>query len=92
MKKEVAYYIVICLEHQKVKDEHIHPVGFLHPFSIPEWKWEVVTIGFITKLPRIMKQHDSIMEVVMDKLTKVSHFILVKLTHKEANIEDIYIR
>jgi hypothetical protein len=42
---------------------------------IPEWKWEVITIDFITNLPRTVKQHDSIM-VVVDKLTKVAHFIL----------------
>jgi hypothetical protein len=41
---------------------------FLQPFSIPEWKWEVVTIDFITKFPRNAKQHDSIM-VVVDKIT-----------------------
>jgi hypothetical protein len=45
----------------------------------------------ITKLPRTSKQHDSIM-VVVDKLTKVAHFILVKLTHKAANIVDVYMR
>ena len=37
------------------------------------------------------KQHDSIM-VVVDKLTKDSHFIPVKLTHKETNVVDIYMK
>ena len=91
MKKEVAYFIAKCLECQKVKAKHRHPVGLLQPLPISEWKWEVVTMDFITKLPRTNKQHDSIM-VVVDKLTKVAHFILVKLTHKEANIVDIYMR
>jgi hypothetical protein len=63
----------------------------LQPLPIPEWKWEVVTMDFITKLPRTNKQHDSIM-VVVDKLTKGAHFILVKLTPKEANIVDVYMR
>jgi hypothetical protein len=48
-------------------------------------------MDFITKLPKTNKQHDFIM-VVMDKLTKAAHFILVKLTHKAANIDDIYMR
>jgi hypothetical protein len=48
-------------------------------------------MDFIIKLPRIMKQHDSI-TVVVDKLKKVSHFIPVKLTHKVANIAKIYMR
>jgi hypothetical protein len=58
---------------------------------IPEWKWEVVTMDFITKLPRTRKHHDSIM-VVMDKLTKATHFIPMKITHKETNVVDIYMR
>jgi hypothetical protein len=43
---------------------------------------------FITKLPRTMKQHDSIM-VVVDKLTKATHFIPMKTTHKKTNIAEI---
>jgi hypothetical protein len=91
MKKEVAYFIAKCLEFQKVKDEHRHPTRLLHPIPIPKWKWEVVTMDFITKLPKTNKQHDSIM-VVVDKLTKSTHFILVKLTHKETNVADIYMK
>jgi hypothetical protein len=75
----------------KSKDKHRHPTGFLQPFPIPEWKWEVVSVDFITKLPRTVKQHDSIM-VVVDKLTKATHFIPVKTTHKATNIADIYMR
>jgi prephenate dehydrogenase len=48
-------------------------------------------MDFITKLPRTNKQHDSIM-VVVDKLTKAAHFILVNLTHKATNIVDVYMR
>jgi hypothetical protein len=91
MKKEVEYFIVKCLECQKVKVEHRHPAGLLQPFPIPKWKWEVVIMDFITKLPKTNKQHDSIM-VVVDKLTKVVHFIPVNLTHKETNIVNIYMR
>jgi hypothetical protein len=48
MKKEVADFISICLECQKVKVEHRHPVGLLQPLPIPKWKWEVVKMDFIT--------------------------------------------
>jgi hypothetical protein len=91
MKNEVVGFIAKCLECQKVKAKHRHPTGFLQPLPIPKWKWEVVTMDFITKLPRTNKQHDSIM-VVVDKLTKDAHFIPVNLTHKEANIVDVYMR
>jgi hypothetical protein len=48
-------------------------------------------MDFITKLPRIAKQHDSIM-VVVDKLSKAAHFIPVKSVHKATNIVEIYMR
>jgi hypothetical protein len=91
MKKEIAEYIARCMECQKVKAEHRHPTGLLQPLPIPEWKWEVVTMDFITGLPRTGKQHDSIM-VVVDKLTKAAHFIPLKTTHKATNVADIFMR
>jgi hypothetical protein len=51
MKKEVDDYIAICIQCQKVKANHRHPVGLLQPFPIPKWQWKVVTIDFITNLP-----------------------------------------
>jgi hypothetical protein len=48
-------------------------------------------VDFITKLPRIVKQHDSIM-VVVDKLTKEAQFIPVKTTDKAMKIEEIYMK
>lgn len=89
VKKDIVDYIARCMECQKVKVEYRHPTRLLQPLPIPEWKWEVVTIEFITKLPNIARQHDSIM-VVVDKLTKYAHFIPVKSTHKEANIAENY--
>jgi hypothetical protein len=82
MKKEITEYIARCMECQKVKVEHWHLAGLLQPLPIPEWKWEVVTMDFITGLPRTSKQHDSIM-VVVDKLTKDAHFIPLKTTWQQ---------
>jgi hypothetical protein len=79
------------MECQKVKAKHRHPAGLLQPLPIPEKKWEVITINFITKLPRTTRQHDSIM-VVVDKLTKDAHFVPIKKTHTPTNIAEIYMR
>jgi hypothetical protein len=84
-EKDFVDYISICMECQRVNLEHRHPMGLLQPLPIPEKKWEVITIEFITKLPRTTRQHDSIM-VVVDKLTKAGHFFLVKTTHTTSNI------
>ena len=78
MKKEVAEYLAHFLECQQVKVEHQNPVVLLQSLSIPEWKWETISMDFITGLPNNFRQRDSIM-VVVDKLIKASHFILLNL-------------
>jgi hypothetical protein len=91
LKKEIVEYIARCIECQRVKAEHRHPTGFLQPLPIPEWKWDMVTMDFITGFPRTSKQQGSIM-VVVEKLTKVAHFIPLKTTHREADVVDIFLK
>jgi hypothetical protein len=91
MKKNVANFIARCMECQKLKAEHRHPMGLLQPLPIPEWKWKFVTSDFNTKLSRTTRQHDSIMAVV-DKLMKDAHFIPVRMMHKATNIAEIYMK
>ena len=81
MKTEVAKYITRCFECQQVKTEHQHLAGLLQPLPIPSWKWEIISLEFITRLPRNQNQNDSIM-VVVDNLSKAAHFIPVKTTYK----------
>ena len=69
MKRDMAEYISRCLKCQQVKVEHQHPAGLLQPLPVPEWKWEVISMDFITGLPMNWRQHDSIM-VLVDKLKR----------------------
>jgi hypothetical protein len=85
MEKNVVYYIFKFMEFQRVKENYRHPIFFVQTFPIPKWKWDVVTIDFITTFIRTTRKYDSIM-VVVDKLTKFIHCIPIKMTHKEANI------
>ena len=91
MKNELAEYIARCFEYQQVKSEHQHPAGLLQPLPIPSWKWEIISLDFVTGLPRNQNLNESIM-VVVDKLSKVAHFISVKTTYKDANIDDIFLK
>ena len=52
MKAEIATYVSKCLTCAKVKVEYHKPSGLLQQPEIPEWKWERITMDFITKLPR----------------------------------------
>jgi hypothetical protein len=91
MKSETTDYLSKCLDCQQVKVEHQHPTGLLQPLPIPEWKWEIISMDFITGLPKTQRQHDSIM-VVVDKLSKSAHFIPVKSTYKAINITEIFMK
>jgi hypothetical protein len=62
-----------------VKFEYRHHVGLLQPLQIPKWKWDTISMDFITGLPNTVKQHDAIM-VIVDKLRKETHFIPIKST------------
>jgi hypothetical protein len=56
---------------------------------IPEWKWEEIGMDFIVGLPHTSAGHDSIW-VIVDRLTKVAHFIPVKTTYSGAKLAELY--
>nr|ABA98110.1 retrotransposon protein, putative, Ty3-gypsy subclass [Oryza sativa Japonica Group] len=89
MRREIAEYVALCDVCQRVKAEHQKPAGLLQPLKIPEWKWEEIGMDFITGLPRTSAGHDSIW-VVVDRLTKVAHFIPVKTTYTGNKLVELY--
>ncbi|GJV48441.1 putative reverse transcriptase domain-containing protein [Tanacetum coccineum] len=64
MKDDIASYVSKCLTCAKVKAEHQRPSGLLQQPEIPEWKWEHITMDFVTGLPRTPSGYDSIWEIV----------------------------
>jgi hypothetical protein len=89
LKRDVAAHVAMCDVCQRVKVEHQRPAGLLHPLKIPEWKWEEIGMDFITGLPRTQKGYDAIW-VIVDRLTKVAHFIPVKTTYKGSQLAELY--
>jgi hypothetical protein len=90
MKCEVAEYIALCDTCQRVKVEHQRPVGLLQPLRVPKWKWEEIGMDFIVELPKTQRGYDSIW-VVVDRLTKVAHFIPIKTTYTGPQLAELYI-
>ena len=80
LKKDVVEFVAKCLNFQQVKVEYQRPEGLAQNIEIPEWKWEMINMDFIIGLPRSRRQHDSIC-VIVDKMTKSTHFFLVNTTH-----------
>ncbi|GJS74241.1 putative reverse transcriptase domain-containing protein [Tanacetum coccineum] len=77
MKADIATYVSKCLTCARVKAEHQRPSGLLVQPEIPEWKWDNITMDFITKLPRSSQGLDTIW-VIVDRLTKSSHFLPIR--------------
>ena len=89
MKRDVAAHVDLCDICQRVKAEHQRPAGLLQPLQVPVWKWEEISMDFIVRLPRTQAGYDSIW-VIVDRLTKVAHFIPMKTTHSSARLAELY--
>jgi hypothetical protein len=89
MKRDVTEYVALCDTCQRVKAEHQRPAGLLQPLKILEWKWEEIRMDFIVGLPHTQAGYDSIW-VIVDRLTKVDHFIPVKMTYSCAKLAELY--
>nr|GEX25791.1 reverse transcriptase domain-containing protein [Tanacetum cinerariifolium] len=74
MKGEISTYVSKCLTCAKVKVECQKPSGLLVQLVIPVWKWENITMDFVTKLPKPSTGQDAIW-VIVDRLTKSAHFL-----------------
>ncbi|KAL0551917.1 hypothetical protein IC582_011010 [Cucumis melo] len=89
MKREVAEFVSRCLVCQQVKAPTQKPAGLLQPLSIPEWKWENVSMDFITGLPRTLRGF-TVIWVVVDRLTKSAHFVPGKSTYTASKWAQLY--
>nr|GEY37730.1 putative reverse transcriptase domain-containing protein [Tanacetum cinerariifolium] len=91
MKADIATYVRNCLTCAKVKAKHQRPSGLLQQPKILVWKWERITMDFITKLPRTQSGYDSIW-VIVDRLTKSAHFIPVNEKFKTKKLARLYLK
>ncbi|GJZ19156.1 putative reverse transcriptase domain-containing protein [Tanacetum coccineum] len=81
MKKDIALYVRKCLTCSKVKAERQKPSGLLQQPEIFQWKWENITMNFITRSLRTNNGHDAIW-VIVDRLTKSEHFLAIREDYK----------
>ncbi|GJU16346.1 reverse transcriptase domain-containing protein [Tanacetum coccineum] len=68
MKADIATYVSKCLTCARVKAEHQRPSGLLVQPAIPEWKWDNITMDFITKLPRETGPLDKLAKLYLDRI------------------------
>ncbi|GKD95529.1 putative nucleotidyltransferase, ribonuclease H, partial [Tanacetum coccineum] len=91
MKQDIATFVGKCLICQQVKIEHQRASGLLQPLDIPVWKWDEISMDFVTGLPRTQKKNDAIW-VVVDRLTKSAHFLPIRKDFSISRLVDIFSR
>ena len=90
MKRDIAVFVSKCATCQLVKVDHQRPAGLLQPLEVLMWMWESISMDFITGLPTSQRGHDSIW-VIMDRLTKVAHFLPVRINYTTGQYAQLFI-
>nr|GFC55389.1 transposon Ty3-I Gag-Pol polyprotein [Tanacetum cinerariifolium] len=73
----------------RVKIEHQRASGLLQQLDIPIWKWDKISMDFITGLPQTQRRHDAIW-VVVDRLTKSTHFLPIRKDYSVSRLAEIF--
>ncbi|GJR31971.1 pol protein [Tanacetum coccineum] len=74
---------------QQVKIVHQSARSLLQPLEIPMWKWDEISMDFVTGLPTTQKRHDAIW-VVVDRLTKSAHFLPIRKNYGISKLAEIF--
>ncbi|GJY40557.1 putative reverse transcriptase domain-containing protein [Tanacetum coccineum] len=91
MKADIATYVSKCLACARVKVEHQRPLGLLVQPQIPQWKWDNITMDFVTKLPKSKQGHDTIW-VIVDRITKSAIFIPMRENDPMEKLARMYLK
>ena len=88
MKRDIYEYVSKCLTCQQVKAEHQVPSGLLNPLPIPQWKWDNITMDFVSGFSLTQRKHDAVW-VIVDRLTKSVHFLPIRLDYSMDRLADL---
>ena len=90
MKRDIANFVSKCLTYQQVRLKHQRPSVLLQQLPIPEWKWDMIAIDFVSGLPRTWSGYDVIW-VIVDRLTKTAHFLPIKKAYSTDRLARLYV-
>ncbi|KAF3628364.1 putative PP2A regulatory subunit TAP46-like [Capsicum annuum] len=87
LKDKLTLALILTL----LKVDHLRPAGLSQEIELPVWKCAVINMDFVTGLLRSYSQFDSIW-VIMDRMTKSAHFLLVRTNYSGEDYTKLFIR
>ena len=88
MKRDVVHIVARCLICRKAKSK-VASHGEYMPLPVPSHPWTDLSMDFVIGLPKCKGGKDSIF-VVVDRFSKMSHFIACTTTNDAAHIADLF--
>ncbi|XP_065851249.1 uncharacterized protein [Euphorbia lathyris] len=90
MKRDVERICASCINCKKAKSR-VMPHGLYTPLPVPNEPWTAISMDFVMALPRSKRGNDSIF-VVVDRFSKMAHFIPCHKTDDAINIANLFFR
>lgn len=90
MRKDIIKFVNKCDVCQRTKTPRHLPHGYLQPLPTPQTPWSSLSMDFIVKLP-LSQGFDSIL-VVVDRLTKMAHFIACQEATDAEGLAELFLR
>nr|GEZ28498.1 retrotransposon-related protein [Tanacetum cinerariifolium] len=87
--RSLSGLLILISFHDLVKIEHQRASGLLQSLDIPVWKWDKISMDFVTGLPRTQRRHDAIW-VVVDRLTKSAHFLPIRKDYSVSRLAEAF--
>ena len=89
MKRDVNCICGRCITCRKAKSK-VLPHGLYTPLPVPSELWVDISMDFVLGLPRTKRGKDSIF-VVVDRFSKMTHFIPCHKTDNATNIANLFL-
>ena len=90
MSSDVYSYVRSCHSCQQNKASNQAPAGLMRPISMPDKRWQCVTMDLIGPLPTTKRGHDCIV-VFVDKYSKMMHCSATNMTMTASQLATIFI-
>jgi len=88
MRKDVDRFVRNCLSCRRTKATRHAPYGTLRPLPVPAWRWQHISVDFVTGLPP-STGYDAIC-VFVDRLTKQRHLLPYTMTINAEGLADLF--